>query len=282
MSRNSKRIARGLSALALAASALAAPGVASAQDRGHRDGGSQGGRGAPNSDVGRALGDYVHSQPEYRGPHQRVQPQQAPAPVPQRQAQQGRPDVRGDRDGRNWQSRDDAQREAWRNQNGRRDGNGNDGRGNWRGNPQQPDGWRDGRRPGDGREAWRRDGRDNQWRGDQRRGDQWRGDRDGRRWDRNWRSNNRYDWSSYRSHNRNIFRGGRYYSPYRDYSYRRVGIGITLGSLFYGQQYWIDDPWSYRLPEVYGPYRWVRYYDDVVLVDVYTGEVVDVIYDFFW
>jgi len=26
----------------------------------------------------------------------------------------------------------------------------------------------------------------------------------------------------------------------------------------------------------------VRYYDDVVLVDTYTGEVVDVIYDFFW
>jgi hypothetical protein len=28
--------------------------------------------------------------------------------------------------------------------------------------------------------------------------------------------------------------------------------------------------------------RWVRYYDDVLLVDVYTGEVVDVIHDFFW
>ena len=33
---------------------------------------------------------------------------------------------------------------------------------------------------------------------------------------------------------------------------------------------------------LYGPYRWVRYYDDVLLVDVYSGEVVDVIYDFFW
>jgi len=26
----------------------------------------------------------------------------------------------------------------------------------------------------------------------------------------------------------------------------------------------------------------VRYYDDAVLVNIYTGEVVDVIYDFFW
>ena len=31
-----------------------------------------------------------------------------------------------------------------------------------------------------------------------------------------------------------------------------------------------------------GPYRWVRYYDDALLVDIYSGEVVDVIYDFFW
>ena len=36
------------------------------------------------------------------------------------------------------------------------------------------------------------------------------------------------------------------------------------------------------LPEVWGPYRWVRYYDDVMLVDIYTGQVVDVIYNFFW
>ena len=47
-------------------------------------------------------------------------------------------------------------------------------------------------------------------------------------------------------------------------------------------RYWIQDPWQYRLPQVYGPYRWVRYYDDVLLVDIYSGEVVDVIHNFFW
>ena len=57
---------------------------------------------------------------------------------------------------------------------------------------------------------------------------------------------------------------------------------MRLGNLFFGSRYWINDPWRYRLPEVYGPYRWVRYYDDVLLVDIYSGEVVDVIYDFFW
>ena len=59
-------------------------------------------------------------------------------------------------------------------------------------------------------------------------------------------------------------------------------IGFALDSLFYSSRYWIDDPWQYRLPDAYGPYRWVRYYDDALLVDIYSGEVVDGMYDFFW
>jgi Ni/Co efflux regulator RcnB len=57
---------------------------------------------------------------------------------------------------------------------------------------------------------------------------------------------------------------------------------VTLGSGFYSNRYWISDPWQYRLPHPFPGTRWVRYYDDVLLVDLYTGEVVDVIYDFFW
>ncbi|PCH76173.1 MAG: hypothetical protein COC07_08080 [Erythrobacteraceae bacterium] len=111
-------------------------------------------------------------------------------------------------------------------------------------------------------------------------GRQWR---DYDRWDqRRWRSNNRYDWQRYRYHNRSTYRLGRYYAPYRNYNYRRLSIGLRIGSLFFGSRYWINDPWRYRLPEVYGPYRWVRYYDDVLLVDIYSGEVVDVIHNFFW
>ncbi|MET1754906.1 RcnB family protein [Novosphingobium sp. RD2P27] len=111
----------------------------------------------------------------------------------------------------------------------------------------------------------------------------WRsGSRDSRNWDRGWRNNSRYDWTRYRARNQNVYRAGRYYAPYSSYSYRRIAVGFTLGTFFYGQRYWISDPWQYRLPAVYGPYRWVRYYDDVVLVDVYNGRVVDVIYDFFW
>ena len=60
------------------------------------------------------------------------------------------------------------------------------------------------------------------------------------------------------------------------------GGGDLLIGNSYGNRYWINDPWQYRLPEAYGPYRWVRYYDDALLVDIYSGEVVDVMYDFFW
>ena len=43
----------------------------------------------------------------------------------------------------------------------------------------------------------------------------------------------------------------------------------------------VPGAFNYRLPPADGPYRWVRYYGDVLLVDVRNGYVVDVIHDFF-
>jgi hypothetical protein len=104
-----------------------------------------------------------------------------------------------------------------------------------------------------------------------------------RDWNRGWRENNRYNWENYRYQNRNLYRSQRYTHPYGyNYSYRRFSIGFHLDDLFYSSRYWLNEPWQYRLPDVYGPYRWVRYYDDVLLVDVRSGRVVDVVYDFFW
>jgi hypothetical protein len=315
--RSSFGRAVGVGAMALAAAALTTPTVSMAQDRGQR--GSEGGGG--RSWEGRSGGGPQNQVDRGRGMQQRP-PQAAPQQQTARQAPatvQQAPVARGDRaqryqgqngqayrgrdgqlypgqggrnvrmqDQRNWT---DAQRQAYRGavlegratdqfQNrgndrgttrndrpGDRDGRGQaqwqGGRDNgWQGNRS---GWQNDRRGSDGREAWRNNG-----------------SRDNRSWDRGWRRNSRYNWSSYRSSNRNVFSGGRYYSPYQNYSYRRVGIGFSLGSLFYGSQYLINDPYYYRLPEAYGPYRWVRYYDDVLLVDTYTGEVVDAIYDFFY
>jgi hypothetical protein len=102
------------------------------------------------------------------------------------------------------------------------------------------------------------------------------------RWTNNWRNDSRYDWRGHRERYSSYYRPGRYYSPYRGHNYSRISIGFSLGSGYYGSRYWINDPWQYRLPAAYGPYRWVRYYDDVLLVDLRSGRVVDVIRDFFW
>src|SRR5690606_6719882 len=133
---------------------------------------------------------------------------------------------------------------------------------NLRGRDDRREGWRDNRNN-------YRDGRQDGWRGDRNNyRDARRGDN---RWDRRWRDNNRYNWYNYRNQYRNVFRVGRYNTPYRNWSYRRLTIGFHLDSLFYSNRYWINDPWQYRLPAVHGPYRWVRYYDDVLLVDIYSG-----------
>ena len=102
-----------------------------------------------------------------------------------------------------------------------------------------------------------------------------------RRWSRDWRNDRRYDWSHYRSRYGSLYRLGRYHDPY-GWGYRRWSIGFSLAPSYYGHNYWLNDPWMYRLPPAYGPYRWVRYYDDALLVNVYTGTVIDVVHNFFW
>ena len=101
------------------------------------------------------------------------------------------------------------------------------------------------------------------------------------RWSRDWRHDHRYDWHGHRNHHRSLFRLGHYYDPY-GWNYRRWSIGYSLWPSYYGSNYWLNDPWQYRLPPAYGPYHWVRYYDDALLVNIYTGQVVDVVYNFFW
>ncbi len=185
-------------------------------------------------------------------------------------------------DGRRWDGTN-----GWNGQN-RNGVQGNEGRRNdtWR-NEGRNEGRSDRQWNGNGRnDTWRNDGRNdgrNDRRFDQR--SQWQNQyRDwNRNWSRDWRRDQRYDWQRYRYSNRNLFQGNRYYAPYGwDYGYRRFSIGFSLSYLLYDQQYWIDDPYNYRLPPVYGPYRWVRYYDDVLLVDLRSGQVVDAIYDFFY
>ncbi|HEX8447888.1 MAG TPA: RcnB family protein [Sphingomonas sp.] len=134
----------------------------------------------------------------------------------------------------------------------------------------------------DGRRDWRGDGRaryDDRFannRGDQR----WNGGAGS--WNRDWRADRRYDWQSYRRGNDRAFRAPRYYGPRGvDYGYRRWSPGYRIAPAYYGQGYWIARPDQYRLPPAYGGYRWVRYYDDVALVDIRSGLIADILYSFF-
>jgi hypothetical protein len=107
------------------------------------------------------------------------------------------------------------------------------------------------------------------------------GDTDHRRWRSDWRRDHRYDWRDWRRRHRSNFHIGVYLDPF-GWDYARYGIGWRLWPSYYSSRFWLNDTWQYRLPPAYGPYRWVRYYDDALLVNIYTGEVVDVEYNFFW
>jgi Ni/Co efflux regulator RcnB len=110
-----------------------------------------------------------------------------------------------------------------------------------------------------------------------------RDDRDSPRnhWRGDWRSDHRYDWRRHRDRNRSIFRIGVYFDPF-GWNYRRYNVGWRLWPDYYSSSYWIHDPWMYRLPAAYPGTRWIRYHDDALLVDSWSGEVIDVIYSFFW
>jgi hypothetical protein len=100
-------------------------------------------------------------------------------------------------------------------------------------------------------------------------------------WNTSWRNDHRYDWNDWRRHHRSIFHLGFYYDPF-GWNYRPYQIGWRLWPNYYSSSYWINNPYDYRLPYAPPGYRWIRYWDDAILVDTFTGEVVDVINNFFW
>ena len=100
-------------------------------------------------------------------------------------------------------------------------------------------------------------------------------------WRPNWRNNQRYDWSDYRRHHRSMYHQRSYRDPF-GWRYQLFSIGWRLWPNYYSSSYWINDPWMYRLPPAPPGTRWIRYYNDVLLVDMWSGEVVDVIHNFFW
>jgi Ni/Co efflux regulator RcnB len=67
----------------------------------------------------------------------------------------------------------------------------------------------------------------------------------------------------------------------RGYGYRRWSVGAILPLLFLNDQYYVD--WDYRgLPPPGPGEEWVRYGPDAVLVDIYSGRVLDIVYGVFY
>lgn len=161
---------------------------------------------------------------------------------------------------------------------------------------------RDGeRRPDANRDDGRRDGRDNN-RFDGRRDD------NNRRWDRG--DNNRFDgrrdgdrregggrgWDRHDDRGRPHWQQGRYPQVYRSqqryrYGFYRPPIGFYAHSWgfgeylprgWYGSDYLVNDWWSYELPYPPPGYDWVRVGGDALLIDSYSGRVVQVVRNIFW
>ena len=167
-----------------------------------------------------------------------------------------------DRSQRNWQGDHDSNR----NRDYRRDG--------------------DDRRSGSDRDRdrnWNRD-RDRNWDRDRDRY-RWRDDH-GRYWynERGWYDNYRADHFRYRDgryFSRQRFSIGFYYAPW-GYSPRFWLQDWWLPVSYYDDRYVIYDFWRFDLYEPPYGCRWIRVGSDALLVDRYTGDVVDVVYDLYW
>ena len=88
----------------------------------------------------------------------------------------------------------------------------------------------------------------------------------------------RDDWRAYRDRNAGLYARGAWRAPFRYTAFR---TGVRIAPAYYSSRYYIADPWRYRLPPARGYQRWVRHYDDVLLIDTRRGVVVDVYRGFF-
>ncbi|QDZ08529.1 RcnB family protein [Sphingomonas panacisoli] len=93
---------------------------------------------------------------------------------------------------------------------------------------------------------------------------------------RRWGDN---DWRTWRNTNRNVYARGNWRAPFR---YNAFRVGVRIAPTYYGSSYWLADPWRYRLPPAGYGERWVRHYDDLLLVDTRRGIVLRVINNFYW
>lgn len=100
------------------------------------------------------------------------------------------------------------------------------------------------------------------------------------------RPGGRPDYSSFRNYHQNFRSARRFRAPaYRSppgWRYQRWTYGQVLPSLFWAQQYWLNDFVSYDLPPPPPGAVWVRYGNDAILIDRDSGEIITIEYDVFY
>ncbi|HEY2177922.1 MAG TPA: RcnB family protein [Caulobacteraceae bacterium] len=77
------------------------------------------------------------------------------------------------------------------------------------------------------------------------------------------------------------FQGGFWRAP-PGFAYRRWSYGQVLPGVYLGQNYWINNWAAFGLFAPPPGLVWVRYGPDVLLVDRYTGQIVQVRYGIFY
>ena len=91
----------------------------------------------------------------------------------------------------------------------------------------------------------------------------------------------REDWRDYRRTHRGVYNRPAYVAP-RGYRYRPVVVGTTLRPAFWSSRYRIGNYNTYRLPYPGRNRMYVRYGNDVLLINARNGRVIRVYDRFFW
>lgn len=141
---------------------------------------------------------------------------------------------------------------------------------------------RDGERPG---ESGRDDHRDHRRDGDHR-------DNEHRRWDPprpdhrpgdyRPRDHRRWDHHHHRPVYQSPHRYRHYWRPPPGFYIRSWGYGEFLPRGWYDRDYRILEPWRFDLPLAPPGFDWVRSGDDALLIDRYSGRIVQVVRYLFW
>jgi Ni/Co efflux regulator RcnB len=85
---------------------------------------------------------------------------------------------------------------------------------------------------------------------------------------------------SYHGRTYTRFAAGRYHWP-RGYGYQRYAVGYHLPRAYWVRDYYIDNYADYDLGPPPDNYQWIRYGPDILLIDLDTGQIAQVVYGVF-